>query len=284
MRIAVTCGYPKSLHTIALLHQLAARGHQVVLCLRVRVLDYKRLRMYLRQLGWRKALTRARQKLGRQARVAAEAPGELAPMLEYLDEHGIASRSVGAACAAVGAREVVAASLNDAEVVQTVRAEKIDLIVYSGGGILRKPIIEAPARGVLNAHGGALPAFRGMNASEWSMLYGVRPVVTFHLIDTGIDTGPILFERPMPTDDWRGVPHMRGLGTRVGVEGLLDAVDMLAADKVQPRPQRREDGRQFFVMAAPLLEVLERRMAEGRTTLRDAAELSYPALPGLARS
>jgi hypothetical protein len=131
---------------------------------------------------------------------------------------------------------------------------------------------------VLNAHGGPLPPIRGMNASEWALFHGVDPTVTMHLMDTGIDTGPMIMHRPIPTESWRSsIARGRGEAARVGVEGLLDAVDLLAKGTVEPTPQSYGDGRQYFIIADPLLEVLERWIADGRTPVMDAATFRFPA-------
>ena len=85
---------------------------------------------------------------------------------------------------------------NSSEGVRIVRQHGIDLLVYlGGGGILREAILAAPTLGVLNAHMGLLPAYRGMNVTEWA-LWNDDPVgCTVHLIVRGIDTGEIISTR-----------------------------------------------------------------------------------------
>ncbi len=55
-----------------------------------------------------------------------------------------------------------------------------------------------PKIGVLNAHGGILPEYRGMNVMEWSLLQGDQIGVTVHFIDSKIDTGQICFVNKVP--------------------------------------------------------------------------------------
>jgi folate-dependent phosphoribosylglycinamide formyltransferase PurN len=265
LRVAVTSGYRASLHATGLIHGLSARGHVVTLCLNVNVLNLRRWRAYARQLGWRKLWARFRQR----HRLHAAGP-EIEPMLHWLRERRIASRSVHAACRAVGARLVHVPSLNAPASIAALRAERPDVVVYAGGGILRQSFLDAAPGGVLNAHGGPLPRFRGMNAAEWALLHDVEPVVTIAWLDAGVDTGPVLLERPIPLARCESVAALRGWGTRVSVEALLDAVDGLARGPsrsavtqggLTPRPQVPEAGRQYFVMAPPLLELVERKLA-----------------------
>ncbi len=263
MRVALTSGYDRSLHAVALLHQLAARGHELVCCLSVREWNISRLRFYLRQLGPRRFAAKLRAKWLTGGRASGPAGGEVAPMLEYLERHGIVARRVSQACRMLNVRRVGVASLNSPAAIEVLRAARPDVIVYAGGGIVRQEFLDVAPHGVLNAHGGPLPRFRGMNAGEWALWHGVAPAVTVLRMDAGIDTGPILLSRPVPVDAWREIPRGRGESTRVSVEALLEAVDELAAGRLVPQSQEPAAGRQYFVMAEPLLEVLERRIAAG---------------------
>ncbi len=275
MRIVVTAAYARSLHAIALVHRLAAAGHEITAGFEVGVLSYARLRAYVRQLGWRKLISkvRARSSTGRAAGGHAD---EVRPMQDYFAEHRITASSFREACRRSGAVHHKFRDLNEPASLAALQAARADLVVYAGGGILRKAFIQTPRLGVLNAHGGPLPAFRGMNAGEWALFHGVRPSVTVHYIDTGVDTGPLLLERPVEAGSWQNIALGRGCATRVSIESLLEAVTLIASGRLSPAPQQPGDGRQFFVMAEPLLEVLQRWLNDGRTPTRAAAAFTFP--------
>src|SRR5436305_11718144 len=55
--------------------------------------------------------------------------------------------------------------------------------------IYRRPAIEAFRLGILNAHIGLLPRYRGRSVMEWSLLNGDPTGVTTFFVDEGIDTG-----------------------------------------------------------------------------------------------
>ncbi len=265
MRVAVTAGYSQSLHAIALIHRLAQRGHTVALVLQVRMLSRRRLSAYLRQLGWHALWSKARSRLAPGG--ASPYERELEPMRRYLAEHQIASRTVAAAARAVGARHAKVGSLNNAAAHAAVRSEHPELILYAGGGIIRDDLLTLPARGIINAHGGPLPEFRGMNAVEWPLLHGVPPAVTVYRMDGGLDTGSVLLRRAVDVPPGSDVLSLRGVATRIAMEALLDTVDALQTGSISPVPQEPAAGRQYFVMAAPLVEVLDRWLRTGRTPL-----------------
>jgi folate-dependent phosphoribosylglycinamide formyltransferase PurN len=275
MRLAVTAGYGGSLHAVALIHELAARGHDVAVVLEVRVLNSRRLRFYLRQLGWRKLWHKARSRW-RAGSHAGDLAEETAPILEHLRAQQIPSRRVSQACKATDARLVRVAGLNAARALDALRSADVDLVVYAGGGILRRSFIEIPRLGVLNGHGGPLPCFRGMNVSEWALFHGVRPLVAVHFIDPGIDTGPLLLQRPIPVQPGDSIARVRGVAVRVTVEALLEAVQLVADNAVRAVPQDLPAGRQYFTMADPLLEVVQRWLREGRTPVIDADAFAFP--------
>jgi methionyl-tRNA formyltransferase len=47
---------------------------------------------------------------------------------------------------------------------------------------LRQPLIDCFRFGVLNAHMGLLPGYRGINVAEWAALEGAPVGCTVHLI------------------------------------------------------------------------------------------------------
>lgn len=73
---------------------------------------------------------------------------------------------------------------------------KPDLALHALGVIYRADIIEACGLGILNAHIGELPTYRGRSVMEWTLVSGGQPGVTVFFIDEGIDTGAriVLFE------------------------------------------------------------------------------------------
>ena len=58
---------------------------------------------------------------------------------------------------------------------------------------------------IVNIHPSLLPAFPGLNAQKKALDYGVRfSGCTVHYVDEGMDTGPIIAQKPVPvldTDD-----------------------------------------------------------------------------------
>ena len=74
----------------------------------------------------------------------------------------------------------------------------VELVVLAGYmHLLTKPFLDRFPGRIVNVHPSLLPAFPGAHAIEDALAAGVETTgVTVHLVDEGVDTGPILARRP----------------------------------------------------------------------------------------
>ena len=82
-----------------------------------------------------------------------------------------------------------------------------DLVVLAGYMQLLSPEFVGRFRNrVINVHPALLPAFPGINAVQQAIDHGVKITgVTVHFVDEGVDSGPIIVQRPVPVApnrDW----------------------------------------------------------------------------------
>jgi len=88
---------------------------------------------------------------------------------------------------------------------KALKARRIEAVALAGFmRIFSAIFIRAYRHRILNIHPALLPSFRGMNAVQDVLTHGVRVTgVTVHLVDEGVDTGPIVLQesiRVMPKD------------------------------------------------------------------------------------
>ena len=78
-------------------------------------------------------------------------------------------------------------------------ASGADTVVCAGFmRILGPEVLGAFAGRIINSHPSLLPAFPGAHAVRDALAYGVRVTgCTIHLVDSGVDTGPILAQQPV---------------------------------------------------------------------------------------
>jgi methionyl-tRNA formyltransferase len=95
---------------------------------------------------------------------------------------------------------IEARSLDDPDIVARLAAAAADIAV-SVNWLTR---IGSDARatfrhGILNAHGGDLPRYRGNAPFAWAILNGEQAAgITIHVMDDGLDTGPVYRKRLIP--------------------------------------------------------------------------------------
>jgi methionyl-tRNA formyltransferase len=228
-----------------------------------RALDGSRIRSELRRDGVRLA-RKVFDKLvlgGELSAAAGEAGFE-----ELALQHGAADRSLPAVCRDLGIPCLVAADHNDPAVVSMLAAVRPDVSTFTGGGILRPPVLEHSGAGVLNAHMGILPRYRGMDVVEWALLEGeterIGLGVTLHFMAAGIDTGPILARRHIAIEPGDNLARLRRRFEPVMVELLLEGVRGVRDGTLTPETQEPADGRQYFVMHPRLVEQAHLVLAE----------------------
>ncbi|GAB3018238.1 phosphoribosylglycinamide formyltransferase [Mycobacterium bourgelatii] len=116
----------------------------------------------------------------------------------------------------------------DAAITEATAAHSPDLIISAGFmKILGPQFLSRFSGRTLNTHPALLPAFPGAHGVADALAYGVKVTgCTVHLVDAGVDTGPILAQQPIPVlaDDDEETLHER---IKVTERQLL--VDVVAA-------------------------------------------------------
>lgn len=119
-----------------------------------------------------------------------------APGLDRAKRAGVPTRVVSHR--GFGSREAF-----DTELVGALREAGAEWIVLAGFMRIVTPVLlDAFPMKVLNIHPALLPAFPGTHAQAQALAYGVKVTgCTVHLVDRGVDTGPIVAQAPVSVED-----------------------------------------------------------------------------------
>jgi len=125
------------------------------------------------------------------AAVASDKPD--APALERAAAAGVETRTFPAAGYADRAAR-------DAAIGDWLEERGVQLIVLAGYmQLLSEPFVQRFRNRIVNVHPALLPAFPGLDAIGQALEHGVQITgVTVHFVDEGMDSGPILLQRPIP--------------------------------------------------------------------------------------
>lgn len=256
MKIGITSSYDKNNYAFTLMHMLLELDIGPACMIIIEHSRIKRVKQKIRAQG---AYTTFRQILQNGESVKADRRDFLRT---YASEKGYADwgQSLSGICSTRRIPYIKSDKLNSPEVISFLKDNGIDLILNAGGGIFRNSFIDAVPRGILNAHMGQLPAFRGMNVLEWSLFYNQEARVTLHCIERGIDTGKILTFKEIFFEKGDTVSDMREKSLVVNVELMQECIPMLEAGKIQGEKQPLSAGKQYYVMHPKLKEQVERKL------------------------
>ncbi len=260
MRIVILAPSVYSETACATAANLAQSGYVPSGAIALRSLDSRTLRRKLGQWGARRFFSYATTKLLPRKNEDAQTHTVNRYLTSFLNYGSKAFRSLREVGMYYGFPVAVCRDQNESPSIAFMRERSPDLIIFTGGDILRQPVLTVPRLGVLNIHLGFLPEVRGMSAPEWSLLTNVPLGITIHYMNAGIDSGPVLgkFELPGAARDCDSLTDLRNRLIAFGVEKTAEVVAALDRSLISANPQSRLDqDNQFFVMH----EVLQRRAA-----------------------
>ncbi len=127
----------------------------------------------------------------------------------------------------------------DAAIAGWLEQREVELIVLAGYMELLSPEFVRRFRNrIVNVHPALLPSFPGLDAVGQALAHGVRVTgVTVHLVDEGVDSGPILLQRAIEVPYTRDRAQLEKEIHRVEHELLPEAIRLIAAGAVGMDPE-----------------------------------------------
>jgi phosphoribosylglycinamide formyltransferase-1 len=128
----------------------------------------------------------------------------------------------------------------DREVVAVLKEFQVDLVCLAGFMRILSPyfVREFPGR-ILNIHPALLPAFPGEEAQKQALDYGVKFTgCTVHIVDEGVDTGPIVCQAVVPVLDDDSVETLAARILKEEHRIYSEAICLLLEDKIRVEGRR----------------------------------------------
>jgi len=119
-----------------------------------------------------------------------------------------------------------------ADWIESIRA---NLVVLAGYMQLLSPAFIARFRNrIINVHPALLPSFPGLDAVGQALDAGVRITgVTVHFVDEGVDSGPVIIQRPLPVPPNRDRAELEETIHKTEHSLLPQAVTLIAEGRVR---------------------------------------------------
>lgn len=140
------------------------------------------------------------------------------------------AQAAGVATAVVAPADFPDRAAWDAALARTVEVFDPELVVLAGFmRILGEPFLARFGGRIVNTHPALLPSFPGAHGVRDALAYGVRVTgCTVHLVDAGVDTGPIVAQRAVEVLDGEDEAGLHERIKAVERELLVDVVGRLA--------------------------------------------------------
>jgi folate-dependent phosphoribosylglycinamide formyltransferase PurN len=152
------------------------------------------------------------------------------------------------------------ASHNSDECVEVVKRLQPEVIVLRGCGIVKKQVLAVPTLGTINPHYAVLPAYRGMEVTEWSALHGDPCAVSVHWVAEAVDAGGVITSRPINVERGDDIGNLREKAAVIAAELLAEALNKIQSGVARPGFVPIVKGRQYFVMHPRLRKLAEMRL------------------------
>ncbi len=113
---------------------------------------------------------------------------------------------------------------------------------------------------MLNLHGGNPEHYRGLDTHLWAIYHNDfdNLVSTLHSVDSGIDTGDIIFQSQIRLEPGTRIHHLRSLNTLICTDLSLTALSLIESGVGLPSRRQLQRGRYYSFMPAVLKEVCVR--------------------------
>ena len=120
------------------------------------------------------------------------------------------------------------------EYIKMLKEAQVDLVVLAGFmRILKGEFLKSFDQRVVNIHPSLLPSFPGLEAWKQALDYGVKVTgATVHLVDQGVDSGPIIAQKMVPVLDSDTPATLHARIQEVERELYPQAIATLASGKV----------------------------------------------------
>ena len=126
-------------------------------------------------------------------------------------------------------------SVNAPQTIGVLREIQPKVVVVNATRIISRTVLECVPATFINMHAGITPAYRGVHGAYWALVNSDPQGcgVTVHLVDPGIDSGPIISQariHPTPQDNFASYPWLQ---LAAGLPLLKNAVQAALNDQLQ---------------------------------------------------
>ncbi|MCS6933807.1 MAG: formyl transferase [Chitinophagales bacterium] len=244
----------KGMSTHIVYHALAARFDVAAVILEEKESAWKFIRRRASKLGWFTAISQVLFQVIIARILATTSAGR---RKEILQQYQLNTDEIPGSLI----RHVT--SVNTPACIDLLRELSPAVVVVNGTRIISGKVLRAVPVPFINMHAGITPRYRGVHGGYWALVNRdpERCGVTVHLVDTGVDTGNILYQELIRITDKDNFTTYPLLQLAAGLPRLCDAVRDALQQRLQPITSAETESKQWY--HPTLCEYLRHRLISG---------------------
>ena len=142
--------------------------------------------------------------------------------------------------------------INHPELIKYVKNNQLDFYIFTGGGVLKKPILNSGTK-FIHLHPGIVPQYRGSTCFYYSILNDGNCGVTAYVMEEKLDAGNIIFQKKFQAPKHKFLdtvfdPHIRS-------NTLIEMLENNLLDDCNFKKQDKSEGDMYFIIH-PILKHL----------------------------
>jgi methionyl-tRNA formyltransferase len=172
-------------------------------------------------------------------KIVASFPGLCLTSVVFHDKQDLWTSRLESEAVKQRCEATVSRKFSDPEVASRLKSAAPDLILsVNNSDIIRDELLAVPPDGIINFHNGPLPEYRGVNIPSWAIINGqVDHAITWHLVDDGVDSGPVVLSVPVSIDKTETAISLIVKCIMKGLESLPELLELYLRDDLSPTPQ-----------------------------------------------
>jgi len=132
--------------------------------------------------------------------------------------------------------------INTPEVSRYLASLEPDVIFSTWPRLIHKCILDIPKYGVIGTHPTALPFNRGRHPLHWLIVLGIKKsMLSFFVMEEGIDTGAILHQEPFSIDEHTSVKELSEKLNNITYNASIKVGDIINNTKAFVNAKKQDD-------------------------------------------
>lgn len=142
-------------------------------------------------------------------------------------------------------KELNFVDINHSKLVEFVKQNKIDVFIFTGGGILGNLILNTGSK-FMHLHPGIVPNYRGSTCFYYSIINEDKCGVTAFFMDKKLDTGDIIFQKIFKKPNYIFVDEIYDANIRS--ETLIEILQKKILENTSYKKQDPNQGETYFIV------------------------------------